>query len=97
MKKGEKSAMMSSVGDGKAAVEEEKGKRASHHTRIGMDFDPKTSKLCDQETVDKYLASYGFCLNPGIKIMFYPLNVNISQPRLKGRVYIYIPRFWHWG
>jgi len=39
---------------------EEKGKRTSHRTWIGMDFDPKTSKLRDQEAVGKYLAGYGF-------------------------------------
>ena len=48
--------MISGAGNGKAAVEE-KGKRASHRTRIEMYFDPKTFKLRDQEAVDKYLAS----------------------------------------
>ena len=56
------SAMISGTGKGKAAVEE-KGKRTSHRTKIGMEFDPKTSKLCDQEAVNKYLANYGFHLN----------------------------------
>jgi len=62
MKKGETSATISGAGKEKAAVEE-KGQRASYHTRIRMDFDPKTSKPCNQKAVDKYLASYGFCLN----------------------------------
>jgi len=44
MKKGEKSGTVGGAGKGKAGAEE-KGKRASHHTRIGMDFDPKTSRL----------------------------------------------------
>ena len=59
MKKGETSSMISDAGKGKAIMEE-KGKRASHRIRIGMDFDPKTSKFCDQEAVDRYLASYDF-------------------------------------
>jgi len=41
-------------------IGEEKRKRTSHRTRIGMDFDPKTFKLHDQEAVDKYLTYYGF-------------------------------------
>ena len=61
MKKEEMSAMISGTGKGKAAVE--KGKRTSHRTKIGMEFDPKTSKLCDQEAVNKYLANYEFHLN----------------------------------
>ena len=69
MKKREKFGTVSSAGKEKVVVEE-KGKRASHRTRIGMDFDPKTSKLCDQEPVDKYLVSYYFHLNLGIKIEF---------------------------
>ena len=44
-----------------------------------MDFNPKNSKLRDQEVVDKYLASYEFCLNPGIKIEFCPLTVDVSS------------------
>ena len=51
---------------------EEMGKRASHRTMIEMNFDPKTSRLHNQEEVDKYLANYGFRLNPGIKIEFCP-------------------------
>ena len=71
MNKGEKSTMISDAGKGKFVVEE-KGKRASHRTRIGMDFDSKTSKLRDQEAVDRNLVSYGFRLNSGIKIEFLP-------------------------
>jgi len=59
--------MIISTGDAKTTMEE-KGKRASHHTKIGMDFDPNFSKLRDQEAIDKYLASYEFRLNLGIKI-----------------------------
>ena len=67
MKKGEISATISGVGTVKAAVEE-KAKRASHCMRIEMDSDPKTSKPRDQEAVDRYLASFGFRSNLGIKI-----------------------------
>ena len=85
MKKGETSAMISDTGDGKATVEE-KGKRALNRTKIEMDFNPKTFKICYQEAVDKYLASYRFCLNPGIKIEFFPLTVDVSSdsPKREG-------------
>ena len=72
MKKREKSAMISNAGKEKAMVEEE-GKITSHRTRIRMDFDSKTSKLHNQEAMDIYLASYGFHLNLGIKLEFYPM------------------------
>ena len=88
MKKGDTSATISGAGDGKTAVEE-KRKRASHRIRIRMYFNPKTFKLRDQEAVDKYLASYEFCLNLGIKIEFCPLMLTFPQPCLKVRVYIY--------
>ena len=69
---------------------EEKKKRTSRHTGIGMDFDPKTSKLHNQEAVDKYLASYGFCWSPGIKIEFYPNDVYVSlAPPSKEGVYMH--------
>ena len=48
----------------------EEEKRTSHRTRIGMDFDPKISKLLDQEAMDKYLASYGFHWSSRIKVEF---------------------------
>jgi len=54
-----------------------------------MDFDPKTSKLRDQEAVDKYLASYGFCLNTRIKIEFCLYSVNVSSAPLKSGVYMH--------
>ena len=59
MKKIEKFSPFDRSDKGKSVVEE-KGKRTSHRTWIGMDFDPKTSKLRDQEAVGKYLAGYGF-------------------------------------
>ena len=72
---------------------EEKGKRTSHRTRIGMDFDLKISKLHDQEAVDKYLASYGVYWISRIKIDFCPNDVDVSSasPNKEG-VY---PRCWH--
>ena len=59
MKKVEKSSP-SDRSDKEKSIVEEKGKRTSRRTRIDMDFDPRTSKLRDQEAVDKYLANYGF-------------------------------------
>ena len=46
--------------------------------RIGMDFNPKTSKLHNQENVNKYLARYSVCLNPEIKVEFCPHGVDVS-------------------
>jgi len=77
MKKGEKSNTVGGAGKRKVAAEE-KGKRISHCIRIRMDFGPKTSKLLNQEEVDKYQASYGFYLNLGIKIEFCPQGVGVS-------------------
>ena len=77
-KKGEKSGP--SVGSDKGkSLAEEKGKRASRRSRIGIDFDPKTSKLCNQEAVDKYLASYDFRWSPRIKVEFCPNNVDATS------------------
>jgi len=89
------SATISGAGDEKSAVE--KGKRASDRTRIGIDFDPKTSKLRDQEAVDKHLTNYGFHLNSRIKIEFCLLTLDVSSTPPKEKVYMRVPRFWHWG
>ena len=79
---------------GKSAMEE-KGKRASHRNRIRMDFDPKTSKICDWEVVDKYMVSYDFHWSPGIKLSFAPMMLMLPQLRLIMRVCICIPWCWH--
>ena len=42
---------------------EEKGKRSQFRTRVGMDFDPKTTKFHSEEEVDEYLAKYGVRLS----------------------------------
>ena len=55
MEKGEKSTSSSGLGKEKV-VAFEKGKRASQNTKIGIDFDPKTSRLCNHEEVDKSLV-----------------------------------------
>ena len=54
-----------------------------------MDFDPKTSRLHNQEEVDKYLANYDFRLNPGIKIEFYPHGVDVSLALPNDGVYMH--------
>ena len=55
-----------------------------------MDFNLKTSKLRDQEAVDKYLDNYGFHWSPEIKIEFAPNDVDISSaPPGKEGVYIH--------
>ena len=55
-----------------------------------MDFGSKTSKLCGQEAVDKSLASFGFLWNLGIKIEFFPNDVDvISAPPDKKGVYMH--------
>jgi len=91
--KDEKSSSSGGMGKGKAATEE-KGKRASHHIRIRMDFDLKISRLHNQE-VDKYLVNYDFRLNPEIKIEFCPHGVDISLALPNDGVCI--PTFWHYG
>ena len=87
MKRREKSGAIGGAGKRKATAEE-KGKRTFHCTRIEMDFDPKASKLRNQE-VDKYLASYGFFLNSGIKIELCSHGVDISLASPNGGVYMY--------
>ena len=88
MKKGEKSSVVDDAGKGKV-VAKEKGNRTSHHTRIGIDFDPKISRLHNQEEVDKYLTNYGFCLNPGDKIEFCPYGVDVSLVPSNDGVYMH--------
>ena len=89
MKKGEKSDPSDRSDKGKFLMEE-KGKRTSRRTRIKMDFDLKTSKLRDKETVDKYLARYDFHWGPGIKIEFCPNDVDVSSaPPGKEGVYMH--------
>ena len=58
MKKGEKSSR-SDRSDKEKSIVEEKGK-SSRRTRIGMDFDPKTSKLRDEGAVDKFRLAMAF-------------------------------------
>ena len=86
-----KFSAVSGVGKGKAK-KEEKGKRSHFCIRIGLDFDPKTTRLCNQEDVNKH-ARYGVCLNPRIKVEFCPHDIDVSQARLIV-VYICILRFW---
>ena len=88
MKKGEKSSPSDRSDKGKSIIDEN-GKRTSRHTRIGMDFDLKTSKLHDQEAVDKYLANYGFRWSSGIKIEFCPNDVDVSTA-LPGKEGVYM-------
>ena len=57
-----------------------------------MDFDPKTSKLRNQEDVNEYLAKYDVCLNPSIKVEFV-LTVLMSLRPRPMVVYICILRF----
>ena len=90
MKKGKKFGPSDRSDKGKS-VPDEKGKRTSHRTWIGMDFDQKTSKLRDQAAVDKYLAGYGFRWSPGIKIEFCPNDVDVSSaPTGKEGVYMHL-------
>ena len=88
MKKRDKSNSSSDMGKGKPAAEE-KGKRAFHRTRIRMGFDPKTSRLRNQEELDKYLAKYDFRLNPGIKVEFCSHGADVSQTPPNSGVYMH--------
>jgi len=56
MTKGGKSGVVSDVSKGKA-VAEKKGKRFHFRTRVGMDFDPRTTKLYSRKDVGKYWPS----------------------------------------
>ena len=80
MKKREKSGTIGGVGKGKAVVEE-KRKRSSHHTRVCMDFEPKTTELHSREDVE-YLKKYKVELSPGIKVEFCPPDTkfDLSPP-----------------
>jgi len=51
-----------------------------------MNFDPKTSKVPNQENVNKYLVRYGVCLNPWIKVEYGPHSVDVSQTSPSGSV-----------
>jgi len=88
MTKGSKSGVVGSVGTGKA-TEKEKGKRFHFRTMIGMDFDPKTFRLRNQEDVNKCLARYGVRLNSRIKVEFFPQNVNATRAPYNGGVYMH--------
>ena len=55
MTKGSSSGVAGGIGK-RNATTEEKGKRAAHCTRVGMDFDLKTTGLDDQEVIDEYLT-----------------------------------------
>ena len=71
----------SSVIVGKGKATEEKGKRSHFCTKIGMDFNPKTSRLRNQEDVNKHLVRYGAYLNLEIKVEFCPHGVRrLSGP-----------------
>ena len=63
MKKESKSDATSGTSRSKAVVEE-KGKRSQFRTRVGMNFDPRTTKLHDQAYVDEYRVKYCVCLSP---------------------------------
>ena len=86
MKKGDKSSSSSGIGKGKPAVE--KGKRASiiPGSRWTSIHKPPGS---NQEEVDKYLAKYGFLLNPEIKVEFCLHDVDVSQALPNGGVYMH--------
>ena len=77
MTKRRKFGAVSSSGKGKAMAEE-KGKRSHFRTRIGMDFDPRTTKLHSQKEVDEYMVKYDICLIPEIKVEFCPHGADVS-------------------
>ena len=51
-----------------------------------MAFDPKTTKLHNQEDVDEYLAKYGICFNHGIKVEFCLYSVDVTLAPHNGGV-----------
>ena len=87
MKKGEKSSVVGSAAKENAVAKEKESDLSLYQS--GMDFDPKKSKLLNQEEVDKYLVKYGFRLNLGIKIEFCLNDVDISKAPPNDGVYIH--------
>ena len=57
---------------------EDKGKRSHFRTRVGMDFDPRTTKLHSQKDMGEYLAKYGVRLSPGIEFEFCPKGTDFT-------------------
>ena len=88
MMKGSKLDAVSSAGKGKATAEE-KEKRSQFRTRIGVDFDPRTTKLHSQEEVDEYLAKYDICLSSEIKVEFCPYGADVALALPNGGVYMH--------
>jgi len=77
MMKGSKSGAVCGVGKRKA-TEEGKGRCPNFVSRLGWTSIQKTSKLRNQENVNKYLARYSVCLNPEIKVEFCPHGIDVS-------------------
>ena len=92
MTKGGKSGVVSDASKGEA-VAEQKGKRSHFRTRVGMDFDPRTTKLHNQKDVRVYLTKYSVHLSLGIEVEFCPKDTDFILPLPNGGVYI-TPRFW---
>ena len=67
-------------------VAEEKEKRTSRRTRIGIDFDPKISKLSDQKAVDKYWLTMAFAgaLEKKVQFCLNDVDVTSAPPDKKG-------------
>ena len=54
-----------------------------------MNFDPKATKLHNQEEVDEYLAKYGIHLSPGIEVEFCSQGTDFALPPPNGGVYMH--------
>ena len=91
MMKGSKSGAIGGASKG-ITTTDEKGKRSQFRTRISMDFDPRTTKLHNQEEVGEYLVKYDICLSPGIKVEFSPHGADVALAPSNGGVYMH-PQF----
>ena len=68
---------------------EEKEKRSQFRTRVGMNFDPRTTKLHSQKDVREYLAKYGVCLSPEIEMEFFSEGTDFTLPSPNDDVYMH--------
>ena len=84
--KGSKSGAACNASGSKVVVEV--GKRSHFRTRVGMDFDPRNTKLHSEEDVDEYLVRYGVGLSPGIKVEFCPQDTEFVKSSPNDGVYM---------
>ena len=66
----------------------EMGKRSHFRTRVGMNFDPRATRLHSLADVDEFLARYCVRLSHGIMVEFCPQDEFVKSSS-NGGVYLY--------